>query len=381
MPIAFNPPPLPSSQLQPQSKNNAGSASDDRAGTADMPSRFADLLTAAGHPRPTAPESGAQRPAEAKDDAATVDKEPDASGTPATVPLWLPGMAAPATPAVPIAPAAKFLPDRATDDGNAAVVAAATRSLSGAASSASASPHNARAANGMDALKDGDGKRSATTVAQQDTAQDIRNAGGWSALHYAAPAEGEAKPSPALAEGSASDGPNASTTPISSHSGGTVIPLAAPSAELRTPDRVDSIVPVRVDHPVGSPAWAEDVGVKLAHVVSLRHQGVELHVQPAHLGPIDIRISINGDQASVQFVAPHATTRDALENALPVLRDLLAQQGLALGDTAIGGRAQGGFASPDATGDDQAQARDVGRPLPVSAPSASGPLRLLDVFA
>jgi flagellar hook-length control protein FliK len=380
MPIAFNPPPLPSPQLQPQAKNNAGSASDDRAGTADAPSRFADLLTAAAHPRPTAPESGAQRPTEAKDDAAMADKAPDASGTPATVPLWLPGMAGPAMPAVPIAPAAKSLPDCATDDGNAAVaVAAATRGPPGAASSASASPHSGRAARGVDALNDGDGKRSATTVAQQDTAQDIRNAGGWSALHYAAPVEGEAKPSPALAEGSASDGPNASTTPISNQGGGTVIALAAPSAELRTPDRVDSIVPVHVDHPVGSPAWADDVGVKLAHVVSLRHQGVELHVQPAHLGPIDIRISINGDQASVQFVAPHATTRDALENALPVLRDLLAQQGLALGDTAIGGRAQGGFASSDATRDDQAQARDAG--LPVSAPSASGTLRLLDVFA
>ena len=197
----------------------------------------------------------------------------------------------------------------------------------------------------------------------------------------AAAPEAEAKAAAAHAEDSASDGANVPAAPATSHNGGIVTLAAAPSPELRAPDRVDTIVPIRVDHPVGSTAWTDDVAVKLAHVVSLRHEGAELHVQPAHLGPIDIHISINGDQASVQFVAPHATTRDALENALPMLRDLLAQQGLALSDTSIGSRAQDGSASSNATGEDRAQASDAELPLSASAPLATRTLRLHDVFA
>jgi flagellar hook-length control protein FliK len=44
---------------------------------------------------------------------------------------------------------------------------------------------------------------------------------------------------------------------------------------------------------------------------------------------------MNGDQASVQFGAAHVDTRNALENALPRLREMFASQGLSLTDANV----------------------------------------------
>jgi len=70
----------------------------------------------------------------------------------------------------------------------------------------------------------------------------------------------------------------------------------------------------------------------------MAHQGNQigsLQVSPAELGPIDVRIAVHGDQASVWFGAAHADTRAALEQALPRLKQLFASQGLALADMGV----------------------------------------------
>jgi flagellar hook-length control protein FliK len=60
-----------------------------------------------------------------------------------------------------------------------------------------------------------------------------------------------------------------------------------------------------------------------------------LRLSPEHLGPLEIQISMNDDQASVYFGAAHADTRAALENALPKLREMFASQGLSLADAGV----------------------------------------------
>jgi flagellar hook-length control protein FliK len=60
-----------------------------------------------------------------------------------------------------------------------------------------------------------------------------------------------------------------------------------------------------------------------------------LRLSPEHLGPLEVRITINGDQASVQFGAAHIDTRNAIENALPRLREMFASQGLSLADANV----------------------------------------------
>ncbi|HET8609513.1 MAG TPA: flagellar hook-length control protein FliK, partial [Burkholderiales bacterium] len=97
-------------------------------------------------------------------------------------------------------------------------------------------------------------------------------------------------------------------------------------------------VPIAVQHiaaPVGSQPWHDEVAHGLLHVITLHQQHAELHVNPPHMGPIDVHIHVAADQAAVTFTAAHADTRAALEQAMPRLRDMLSGQGIFLGQAAV----------------------------------------------
>jgi flagellar hook-length control protein FliK len=98
-------------------------------------------------------------------------------------------------------------------------------------------------------------------------------------------------------------------------------PEAAPPRELRAP--------------VGTPAWADEMGGELTLMTQQGRESASLKVTPEHLGPIEIRITLNDKDASVWFGAAHSDTRAALEQALPRLRELFESQGLALTDAGV----------------------------------------------
>jgi flagellar hook-length control protein FliK len=87
--------------------------------------------------------------------------------------------------------------------------------------------------------------------------------------------------------------------------------------------------------PVGSSAWTEELGGQLTWMT---HRGIEsgsLRVSPEHLGPVEVQISVQNGDASVWFGASHPDTRAALEQALPRLREMFANQGLTLTDSGV----------------------------------------------
>ena len=87
--------------------------------------------------------------------------------------------------------------------------------------------------------------------------------------------------------------------------------------------------------PVGSSEWADELGTRMTWMAERGHQTASLRLSPEHLGPLEVRISIRDDQASVWFGAAHADTRAAIEQALPRLRELFGTQGLNLADTGV----------------------------------------------
>jgi len=91
--------------------------------------------------------------------------------------------------------------------------------------------------------------------------------------------------------------------------------------------------PVHV--PVGDARWADEIGARMTMMVEQGKHTASLRLSPEHLGPLEVRITVNGDQASVQFGATHVNTRSALENALPRLREMFASQGLTLTDANV----------------------------------------------
>ncbi len=105
--------------------------------------------------------------------------------------------------------------------------------------------------------------------------------------------------------------------------------------QLRPGLVVDSGPTRTLHHPVGSSAWGDELGTRMILMSERGQHSASLRMSPEHLGPLEVRISVRDDQASVWFGAAHADTRAAIEQALPRLRELFASQGLSLADAGV----------------------------------------------
>lgn len=88
----------------------------------------------------------------------------------------------------------------------------------------------------------------------------------------------------------------------------------------------------------GTPAWNEGFSDRVVWMAKNDVQAAELRLNPAELGPIDVTLTLSGDdksQATVQFSAAHATTREAIEAALPRLREMMQESGITLGQAGV----------------------------------------------
>lgn len=111
------------------------------------------------------------------------------------------------------------------------------------------------------------------------------------------------------------------------------VQAAAPAPASPTPGTHD--VQHSVHSPVGTPRWAEDVGKQLLLMSTRGQQEGSLVLNPEHLGPVEVRISVNQNTANVWFGAQHADTRAALTEAMPRLRELFSDAGLSLGQAGV----------------------------------------------
>lgn len=93
--------------------------------------------------------------------------------------------------------------------------------------------------------------------------------------------------------------------------------------------------PVSVDTPLNHPAWGDEFSQKITWMSTQRNQSAELHLNPPQLGPLDVVLKMNGDQATAMFTSPHAAVREAIEQALPKLREMLADSGIMLGNAMV----------------------------------------------
>lgn len=85
-----------------------------------------------------------------------------------------------------------------------------------------------------------------------------------------------------------------------------------------------------ISTPVGSPDWDTAMGEQVKFMAKNELNFAEIRVTPPQLGPVEVRLTLQNDQAQVTLFATHAATRDALEAALPRLRDMFADAGLNL---------------------------------------------------
>jgi flagellar hook-length control protein FliK len=100
-------------------------------------------------------------------------------------------------------------------------------------------------------------------------------------------------------------------------------------------------LPQSVSIPLGSDGWSDEFTQKISWMTTNQNNQVaELHLNPPDLGPLNVVLKVTDNQATVTFTSPHSAVREAVENALPKLRETLADNGITLGNTTVSDQPQ-----------------------------------------
>lgn len=109
--------------------------------------------------------------------------------------------------------------------------------------------------------------------------------------------------------------------------------LGTPSANAATA-RQDIQVAQTAQAPLPLGQMPSEAGAALTErinvMLSKNLKQVDIRLDPPELGRMQIKLGVNNDQASVHITVANQQARDAVEQAMPRLRDMLQQQGLQL---------------------------------------------------
>ena len=110
---------------------------------------------------------------------------------------------------------------------------------------------------------------------------------------------------------------------------------------------------------VGDAEWSEDVNQKIVWLTGRNIQSADIHLNPAELGPIDVKISIHNDAASITINSQNASVRELLESNVHRLRDMMESNGVDVLDVNVdsGGQEQS-YASQNQDGNGGSKSED-----------------------
>ncbi|MBD8626080.1 flagellar hook-length control protein FliK [Oxalobacteraceae sp. CFBP 8753] len=174
-------------------------------------------------------------------------------------------------------------------------------------------------------------------------------------------------------------------------------PLAALQAQAAKVDATGNpaMPGDRIPARLGTQAWDNQVSQRIVYMVG-KEQAATLTLNPPDLGPVQIVLNVTNDQATVAFSSDQLDVRQALENALPRLREMMSESGIALGNATVDAnvpdqrqqqqdsdrRAQGGQGGAGGlTGDGQDAAPAVNEVAPRTRTVSIGDRGMVDLFA
>ncbi|MBQ0958457.1 flagellar hook-length control protein FliK [Ideonella sp. 4Y11] len=135
--------------------------------------------------------------------------------------------------------------------------------------------------------------------------------------------------------------------------------------------------------PPTSPAFAPALGLQISTWLREGVQHAALELNPAELGPIDVRIALRDGQAQVALAADVPFTRQALADALPQLAEALGDVGVQLAGGDVSDQAGRRARDESAAGPHGGAAALPGgaEPAPAPVPAAARRRGLLDLYA
>lgn len=109
--------------------------------------------------------------------------------------------------------------------------------------------------------------------------------------------------------------------------------------------------------PVGSAAWDQALGQKVVWMVAGAQQSASLTLNPPDLGPLQVVLTVSNSQANATFIATQPEVRQAIEAAMPKLREMLGDAGIQLGQATVS------TGTPNQNGAPGEQSQKTSRPL------------------
>jgi len=125
----------------------------------------------------------------------------------------------------------------------------------------------------------------------------------------------------------------------------TLLRTDSATAAVPTPAAVQSsasvpsgLPTITLGTPLNQDGWDQALGERIQWMAGQKLQGAQIRLNPANLGPMEVRIQVQNEQASIQFTSAHGVVREALEAALPRLREMFDASGVELVDVDVSGQ-------------------------------------------
>ena len=136
-------------------------------------------------------------------------------------------------------------------------------------------------------------------------------------------------------------------------------PIVVPHQFEQVLRQAEAKVNASIESPVRSPAFANELGEKVVWLAGRQGQLADLSLNPPQMGTLEVRLTVSGGEATAQFFSPNPLVRDAIDAALPRLRELMAQAGLNLGEAEVRDQAFGRREPADARAHSSSTSQDA----------------------
>ncbi len=109
---------------------------------------------------------------------------------------------------------------------------------------------------------------------------------------------------------------------------GKILDIARP--DRQPANNIGTEVP-EMTRQITHPRWQQDFAERIVWMQGKSMSAAEIRLNPQHMGPVSVRIDVNQDQqTAITFTASNAAVREAIDAAMPRLREMLNAQQLHL---------------------------------------------------
>lgn len=115
------------------------------------------------------------------------------------------------------------------------------------------------------------------------------------------------------------------------------VPLARinPTGNFLPASAVQNLPSLEVKAAVGKSGWNQGFSQQIAMMASNGIQQAKIKLNPAHLGPVEATVKLTAETAVVNLSSMHLTTKEAMESAIPRLKEMLNENGFSQVDVNV----------------------------------------------